>query len=510
MAHEIIIMKDNCYYFEVGKEKKVGAKVKYEEDWSQIRVPKCSYQTRIAGMIGIVFIIIAYHFNSVANASLMPAMATEIGGMEVYPLAIAIMSCVQAALVPLFGSMAKTRDKGKLFKIGCVIYALACVAAAFSPNMWVHIGIRIVMGVGASMLSALFFLVIGDLWDDRLRPGKQAWFSLFVGISLLVGSTLTGILLDFIGWRAVFLIQYLPLFVVGIIVMQMFLPKYPPEISKEEASRFDVPGAIFMTLAVIGLCVVLSFQGSFLLWNQPTIWCILAVTVVCFIIFIIVENKTVKKGNTALIPLSIFKSRGVFPFLGGLLCCISGMGIMAYAPRAFIYCFGLSATQAGLFGSIGYLPQIILAGFLGAWLGRNPKKRLKPFFCLTLLATAIPVGMIAYLRPEGSVLGTSGAAVFVILYILNGIASTVTSFGFNAAVNYILPQKMWTDGNTIVRLAFMLGSSIGTAIVGGMVSSVENFAVGYRSACVFIIIVVILTFICGMMCKESKYRLEQE
>jgi len=474
---------------------------KHNENWSEIRVPQTPYSKRYAGMIGIAFIIIGYHYLSASNTTLMPVMAKEIGGMDLYPLAISLFSVLCTVFIPLFARLAKTQDKGRMFMIGCCIFVAGCILNSFAQNMYMTIAARIIMGIGGGAQSCLFFLVITDLWDNKYRPKFQGWFGTFVAVGLIGGSFLTGIIIDTIGWRWVFWVVFIPLYVIGCALFMVMLPKYPPEITKEESGKLDVMGLILIFIAFTTLSVSLTFQGSRLPWSDWKIYVLLAVCVISFALLVRVENKA---GKSAIMPMKIFKTRAVWCFLGAVIGVAGCYGILSFGGRALMQNMGSSATMVGLLFAVIYIPMVFLSAPMGALLGRKPQI-LRPFmasagFCYIFAAIAF----LVLLKPQPYVLSSGQWTFMFVMMIIYGFGSISATFGWVAATQFILPRELWTDGVALVRIGFMLGSVFGNAIFGGIINASPNFYTGYHTTLYAILGFFVFIIICALMLKTPK------
>ena len=121
------------------------------------------------------------------------------------PLVLIVMNVVYAAVAAPAGSLSDRMDRRALLAIGLGILILADLALAFLPSIGgVLFGVALWgahMGVTQGLLSAL----IADAAPDRLRGTAFGIFNLATGLTLLLASTLAGLLWSRFGAPTTFL-----------------------------------------------------------------------------------------------------------------------------------------------------------------------------------------------------------------------------------------------------------------------------------------------------------------
>ncbi|MBL8126239.1 MAG: MFS transporter, partial [Chloroflexia bacterium] len=90
------------------------------------------------------------------------------------------------------------------FALGIGFFILGLALAAIAPTMPLLVGARTVQGIGAGMLSAVSFAVIGGSYPDSARPRMLALMSTAWVIPGLGGPAVAGIVGELAGWRWVF------------------------------------------------------------------------------------------------------------------------------------------------------------------------------------------------------------------------------------------------------------------------------------------------------------------
>ena len=110
------------------------------------------------------------------------------------PIVLIVMNLVYAAVAAPAGSLSDRMDRRLLLAIGLGILILADLMLAFSPTITgVLFGVALWgahMGLTQGLLSAL----VADAAPDRLRGTAFGVFNLATGVTLLLASSLAGIL----------------------------------------------------------------------------------------------------------------------------------------------------------------------------------------------------------------------------------------------------------------------------------------------------------------------------
>lgn len=110
-----------------------------------------------------------------------------------------------ALVQPILGPVADMMGKVKLMIICLVVMILGCVVCSMATSFTVLLVARIVVGMATGGIFPVGLAIIGDEVPVEARQVAIArWLAVVIGGNLL-GATLSGIIGDLFGWRAVFL-----------------------------------------------------------------------------------------------------------------------------------------------------------------------------------------------------------------------------------------------------------------------------------------------------------------
>ena len=319
-----------------------------------------------------------------------------------------------AGLLLLAGSLGDRYGRKKIFLIGVVWFALASVLCGIAPNAPVLIAARAVQGIGAALLTPGSLAIIEASFrpDDRSKA-IGAWSGLS-GVGTAIGPFLGGWLISAASWRLIFYIN-LPL---AILVVAVSLRHVPESVDPQETGTLDYPGAVLVTLGLIGLTYGL-INGSAVGWTNPGSLIALIAGVVLLAAFILWE----RRAPEPLLPLSLFSSLQ-FTAANVLTFVVYGAlgGILFLLPLQLEQVSGYTPLEAG----VALLPVTVIMLLLSARSGALAA-RIGPRLQMSVGPLVIGVGFFLFAR-IGPSAGPSGNYVTEVL-------PAVLVFGFGLAIN---------------------------------------------------------------------------
>ena len=129
----------------------------------------------------------------------------------------------------------------RLFIVGAAIFTGGSLLCAAAPGISLLIAGRAVAGAGAALLLPASLAIIRVEWtEEQARNRALGIWAACNGLAFIIGPALGGVLVDWFGWRSVFLIV-VPLGVAAI----GFALRVVAESSDPAGRKFDAPGQIF-------------------------------------------------------------------------------------------------------------------------------------------------------------------------------------------------------------------------------------------------------------------------
>ena len=406
---------------------------------------------RRALTLGLVLTITLVGFESLAISTVMPLVAKELGGLELYGWVFSAFFLGSLIGIVVVGGAI---DRGGLaipFSLGLGLFAIGLLAGGLAPSMAVLVVARFVQGLGAGTIQPIAYVAIGRTLPDALRPRMFATLSTAWVIPGVVGPALAGAVGETVGWRFVFL-GLLPLIAVaGVLTLgalrRIAVPAGIDEARAGDANRSRLPLALTVALGA-GLLVAGMSSGP-----GPTLALIpLGLGIGIFAL-------------RRLTPPGTLVARPVLPaavLLRGILTC-AFFAVDAFVSLTLVGWRGMSATQAGL-----ALTAATVAWTAGAWIQARGAGRW-PTYWFVRLGYGVNViglaGMLLVLVPDVS---------WLVAIASFGVAGLGMGLAYSPLALIVLreaKQEVQGAATSALSLTDSVGTAIGTGITGAMVAA---------------------------------------
>lgn len=154
--------------------------------------------------VGMVVLIVLNAFEALAVTTAMPTISDELGGLRMYALAFAGPMATGVLAMVVVGTWCDRVGPRTPLLATVVMFTAGLVLAGVAGSMGVLVVGRIVQGLGAGMVVALY-VVVGRIYPAELHPRVFAAFAAAWVVPSLVGPLAAGLVTEHLGWRWVFL-----------------------------------------------------------------------------------------------------------------------------------------------------------------------------------------------------------------------------------------------------------------------------------------------------------------
>ena len=372
--------------------------------------------------------------------------------------------------VPIAGKLSDLFGRRRILLIGVAVFVAASLMSGLSGSVTELIAWRAVQGIGGGIITANAFTIVGDLFAARERGRWQGLIGAVFGLSSVIGPLLGGWLTDganifgaITDWRWTFFIN-VPVGIIAFILIAI----YCPALRHATKAKIDYAGAALLSVAlgVLILAVdntdmifadLLTATGMSLAVLRTIMFSIVAVALGSFIY---VE----RRAKDPILPLRFFTNRNyVTVIIVAALFGAAFMGSILYLTQFNQQVFGATPTQSGLMllpMVAGIMVSSIFSGQLISKTGRY-----KIFMQIGFSVATVSMAALAFLTPETSY--AFEAFVMVILGLGMGVAMPV----LNLAVQNEFEQKDLGAATSSNQLFRSLGSTVGTAVFGAMLTA---------------------------------------
>lgn len=299
--------------------------------------------------LGSVALIVLYAFEALAVATAMPVVAQALDGLPLY--ATAFSGTLAAAVVGMVacGPWADRRGPRAPLQHGIAWFAVGLMVAGLAPSMWVLVAGRVVQGFGGGLMSVALYVVVGRAYPPHLRARLFAAFAAAWVLPAIVGPAISGLIVQYLGWRWVFLLVPLVAGVAATMVLPPLRGIAPlPESGTTPAG--DNRRRIALAVGAAASALLLSYAG------QQRGWIALALLAVALAGLLVSMLK--------LLPTGTLRAARGLPTVIALrgIASAAFFGTEVFLPLLLTRERGLSPTWAGMALTIG-----ALGWSLGSW-----------------------------------------------------------------------------------------------------------------------------------------------
>ena len=392
-----------------------------------------------------------------------------------------------SVLTPLLGRLGDQYGKERLLAISLGTFLAGCVGAAAAPNLWLLIACRAISGAGGAVFPLSFAIIRDEFPREKVGMAIGLVSSVF-GVGGGFGIVLSGVIVDHLSWRWLFIIG-----AVGVAGALVLVHRFVPESPIKAHAGVDLPGALLLSGGLISLLIALT-EGEAWGWASSRVLALGATAIVLFAVWTLVELRV----SQPMVDVRMLAGRQVA--LTNVTAFISGFamfnafvlvpnfvetpdGLPAKLAGAVDYGFGASATQAGLY----LLPSsitLLFAGPIAGLLGRRFGSKWPLVIGLVLVAAATASLASWHSEPwqllaAMPLLGTGVGFAFAAMATLTVEAVKPTETGVATGMNTV----MRTVGSVV---GGQLGAALLTAhTIGGTdVPSVVGYEIAFATGAV--------------------------
>lgn len=370
---------------------------------------------------------------------------------------VTITLLTAAVATPIVSRLADMFGKRRMMLVALATMVLGSVIAAVGGTF-----VALLVGRGLQGLaSSLIPVGIGILRDELPKKkvaGATATMSATLGIGSALGLPLAGLVYQHLGWEAIFWVS-----AVAGVAMFVAVLTVVPESPVRTPGRFDIGGALMLSVALAALLLAISKGGTWGWVSEPTILA-LVIAVVAFAIWFPFELRV----NQPMVDLRTSARRPV------LLTNIAALlvGISMYAnmmsttqqlemPEGTGYGHGQSVLVAGLCMMPAGLMMVVVAPVAGRLIGRIGAKR------------TLVIGTIVLAAAYTARIFLTGSVPLIVLGAM--FVTTGTAIAYATMPMLIMgsvPITETASANGLNALLRSVGTSVSSAVISAILTTV--------------------------------------
>jgi EmrB/QacA subfamily drug resistance transporter len=411
----------------------------------------------IITLVGVLLAIFLGSLDQTIVGTAMPRIIADLGGFAHYTWVTTAYLITSTVVLPITGKLTDMYGRKHFYTAGIAVFVLGSLLSGLSQTMTQVIIFRGLQGIGAGVMMANAFIVIGDLFPPAERGKYQGFLSVVFGISAIIGPILGGFITDAISWHWVFYIN-IPLGIGIIILFIFFFPNFRLGNLKH---RIDYAGITALVVAIVPLLLALSWGGTVYPWVSAPVIGMFALSAVAIIILPIIESRS----DEPIIPLAIFRNPVValsIPII--FFTGVTMFGGIIFIPLYFQGVLGLSATASGSFLTPMLLGQVAGSFGSGQLLARaGGHYRLQG--AIGLATMALGLALLSRITPETSY------AIAIVDIVLVGFGLGVTLPLYTIAVQNAVSYNVLGAATSAVPFFRSMGGAVGLAIFGSVMTN---------------------------------------
>ncbi len=397
---------------------------------------------RVSMLLGLLFGLAGMGSSSAAVA--LPLVADELGvSVAVATWTISLYALMLAVTTAVYGRISDLVGIRIPMLVGIGLMAGGALVAAFAPTFEVLLGARLVQGAGAAAVPTLGVAGLSARYDGAVRGlalGRLAGVAAAVSC---LGPLLGGLVEQAFGWRAV---MALP--VLGVLVLPLIWRALTGEGS---GARLDVLGAVLVAGTAGGLVLLVQSPST-------------GLTVA------LVGIALMALGAPAVVGWTRHRPDGFLPVevVRNATVVRSAMAAAAVPAAWFALLVGVPAVLVGEGWEPWQVGMLLLPSAVLALLTpRVAGPLLERVGATRSLLVAGVTASVALL------LAAAGLALVAPVLVSLAVALVTVAFGIGQpalsdAVGGAVPAQVRGVALGVATLLFLVGGSVGSAVVGGL------------------------------------------
>jgi DHA2 family lincomycin resistance protein-like MFS transporter len=429
----------------------------------------------------IIWLLLGAAFVAILNETTMgvaiPHLIGDLGitAVQAQWLTTAFM-LTMAVVIPISGFLLQRFTTRTVFVAAMSLFSLGTLIAFLSPGFPLLVVARVVQATGTAIMMPLLMTTIMTLVPSNIRGRMMGRVSIVISLAPAIGPSLSGLLLDTVGWRWIFGI-ILPIALISLAVGARWIHN----IGEPTHAPIDVPSIILSAFGFGGIVFGLSQIGGGAAHGasaadaaaadaMSTVTLIVSFSVGAVALGLFIWRQLIlQRSDRALLDLRVFRSLNFSLAITQMgLLSLAFFGAITVVPLYMQTVLQVSALETGLV----VLPGALAMGLTGPLIGRIYDR----WGTRVLL---IPGSIIA-----SAILWTyTTFDEFTPVWII-AVAQTVLSIGlalsftplFTASLGSLQP-RFYSYGSAVVGTVQQVAGAAGIALMVTIMASVTATAV---------------------------------
>jgi len=402
--------------------------------------------------VGVFMLLLDGTIVNIAIPSIMDAFQTGFSQVEwvmnAYLLVFAVLLITAGRLGDLYGRKA-------ILVSGLCVFTLASLACGLAPGIGWLIGFRALQGLGGAMMMPSTLSILANVFPPEERGKAMGFWGAVSGVSLALGPSLGGLLVEAQSWRWIFFIN-VP---IGVVLLVLALRYIPESTDPTSVKQIDYPGVLVLTATLFALTFAL-IEGQKYGWTSGLILALFGAAVLGLAVFLWIQRRQIQP----LMELGLFRSR-TFSVTNGvsLILAFGMMGVFFLLPVFLQAVLGYSVIKAGLVLTPLAGIVIVSAPLSGTLSDRIGHKWL-------MFAGMVITGVGFYLTMRVMEVGAAWQSL-VVPFVVSGFGIGMVMPPSTSAIMGSVPPEKSGQASGILSSVRQIGSVLGIAVMGALLQN---------------------------------------
>ncbi|MEU3554163.1 MDR family MFS transporter [Streptomyces fragilis] len=367
-----------------------------------------------------------------------------------------IFMLMMAVVIPMTGFLLQRLGTRGSFLIAMGLFTAGTALAALAPTFGVLVLARVIQACGTAVMLPLLMTTVMNLVPPSRRGRFMGNVSLVIAAAPALGPTMSGALVEPLGWRGVFGVM-LPIAAVSLILGALMVK----DVSERSRQKLDLPSVPLSALGFGGLVYGLSAMGEG--GGAPVHPAIpIGLGAVVLALFTLRQIR-LQRTDDALMDMRAFRAPGFSRALAAMSVAALGMfGALILLPLVLQEAMDLDPLSTGLIVLPGAISMGLLGPVVGGWYDRvGPRPLVVPGSVLTVLSM---LGL-STVEPDSSWLLVLASHVVLCL----GLSMMFTPL-FTTALAGLTPA-LYSHGSAALNTVQQVAGAAGTALFVALFSA---------------------------------------
>ncbi|MCF6776866.1 MFS transporter [Thiotrichales bacterium 19X7-9] len=410
--------------------------------------------------LGFFMVVMDVTIVNVALPSIKVALNTSMMGLE---WVVDGYTLTFAAFLLIAGFLGGQYNTKRVFQFGIILFSLSSLGCGLSNSISQLVLLRVLQGIGAAFVLPNSLNLINQLSTDELQRTKLIgiWAAIG-GVAAAIGPIVGGLLTELMSWRSVFLVN-VPLGLICIIYIEKTIPTI---ILSSKRLNIDIIGQILGILSIAALAFALISVSNYGWLSAQSV-----IHFALFILLLIAFIYSQLKVQSPMFPIHLFKSKhfSIAMFIG-LIMNIAFYGELFILPLYFHQQMGLSIAKTGF----AMIPLMLVTG-ISSYLS---SKFIQAISTKLVMMIGFFIGMIGFVSLLMVIAFQFSYLLFILPLALIGFGMAFIMPAATVVIISSVSNHYHGVASGAINMARQVGSLIGVAIFGSIITSVMTFTFG--------------------------------